>query len=153
MEQLKIDLHQYLDKHSLMALSTCSDNPWVCFVYYIVDKDFNFYFISPPDSKHAMDIVDNATVAAGVADSRQKVEDIKMGVQMQGTAEEVSSLGKVEWFFKMWAKLYPGNKDKLNFENYRTSVILSKVYKITPSKIKWFNEGLDDEEVVFHDFQ
>lgn len=77
-------LLQYLKSQNLMTLATYGAHPWICSVYYVVDDTFNLYFLSDPDSKHCTDISQNNQIACNIADSRQKVIEQKMGVQIQG---------------------------------------------------------------------
>ena len=44
--------------------------------------------------------------------------------------------------FKMYNKLHPSTKEKYNFKNFQAKAITSKVYKVTPDRIKFFNQAL-----------
>jgi len=136
------ELTEYLSERKLMTLATFSKNPWICFVYYTIDDDLNLYFISDPKSEHGVDIEQNNEISCAIADSNQDVGDEKIGVQIYGTVSFVSGVEKLKWFFKMWGKLNPSTKDRLNFENLKQEKISSKVYKISPQTIKFFNEKL-----------
>jgi len=140
------ELVDYLNTQKLMSVATFTDTPWAACVYYVTDNDLNFYFVSPPTSEHAQALEKNSQVACTIYNSGQNVEDKKIGVQLWGNSEKVSGIGQLKWFFKMWAKINPGNKEKINYKNYDTKVISSKVYKITPKRIKFFNEDLYQDE-------
>jgi hypothetical protein len=47
---------------------------------------------------------------------------------------------------EMYNKLYPSTKDKLNFKNFETKVMTSRVYKVVPKKVKFFNQELFGDE-------
>jgi hypothetical protein len=48
----------------------------------------------------------------------------------------------------MWKNLLVEDESYLTYKNYVDKVFSSNVYKVTPKKIKWFNEELDDEEYI-----
>ena len=100
----------YLKKHKLMAIATYGDAPWTATVYYIVDDNLNFYFLSSSSSQHGQDIARNKRVAANVFDSHQRVTDKKAGVQLWGICTIVQSEEKIEWVLKRWHKTNPGSK-------------------------------------------
>ena len=68
-ETNKQQLLNYLKSQKLMSLATYDDEIAVCVVYYAVDDDFNFYFISPSDTQHYINISKNKNVACSIADS------------------------------------------------------------------------------------
>lgn len=142
----KIDLQKYLRLHNLMSLATRGKDMWICTVYYVIDNKFNLYFISESTADHIQDIKRNSSVSCAIADSRQKVTSKKIGIQIQGKASPVSSLQKMRWMLAMWNKVNPGFESVINLKNIQKRVIKSKVYKIEPTKIKFFNEKLYGEE-------
>lgn len=46
----------------------------------------------------------------------------------------------------MWHQINPGKEEILNYQNMKDKVIEAKVYKVTPSRIKFFNEELYAEK-------
>lgn len=135
-----------------MSIATRGRNPWIASVYYVIDPDLNLYFISPPDSEHIMQIKSNPEVACAIADSTQGANDKKIGLQLFGEASQVRSLNKIKWMLKMYNKLYPGTREKINYKNFQTKVMTSRVYKVVPKRIKFFNQELygEDEEAIFN---
>ena len=55
---------------------------------YTYDKDFNIYFLSAIDSRHAEDIIANPNVSFSVFDSRQPVGESD-AIQAEGKASLV----------------------------------------------------------------
>lgn len=125
-----------------MTIITFGEHLWACVVYYVMDQDLNFYFISPPKSIHASAIESNQSVAIAITDSHQEVTDEKVGVSITGRCKQVVGVEQLQWFFRMWAKINPGNADQLNYANYAKKLVTSKVYKIKPEKIRFFHEGM-----------
>lgn len=141
-------LQNYLNSERLMTIATQGEHIWVATVYYISDNDLNLYFISPPDSEHVKHIKSNSEVACAIANSNQGAGKLKIGLQLYGNASEEKGLDTIKWMLKMYNKLHPTTKDALNFRNFQSRIMTSRVYKITPKKIKFFNQELfkDKEE-------
>jgi uncharacterized protein YhbP (UPF0306 family) len=139
-------LMDFLKSQRLMSLATHGQKLSVCSVYYAVDSDFNLYFISEPDSEHVQNIIANHQVACSIADSRQKVSDKKVGVQLRGKAQFVKGDERLRVVLAMWNRTNPGLKALINLKNIKKKVIDSYVVKIQPSEIKFFNEHLFGSE-------
>ena len=144
----KAELEKYLKAHRLLTLATVSDKPWICTVYYVLDEQLNFYFLSDRDSRHVREILKNNQVAISVADSDQGFLDPKVGIQLEGIASEITGIAKLKWFFKMWNTLFPGKENKFNLENLSKGKkgLDSKIIKVKPVYIKYMNKDLFGEE-------
>lgn len=69
-----------------MTLATTGGNlPWASPVFYCLDEDFNFYFISQMDSVHTNNVLKQPKIAFSVFDSHQP-EGEGNGVQGSRTA-------------------------------------------------------------------
>lgn len=129
-----------------MTLATYNQKPWVATVYYVTDKDLNLYFVSSPNSKHCQDIEKNKQVACAVYDSHTPNSELKIGIQLQGEASLVKGWDKTKVLLKMWHKAAPGAEEIVNVRNMKNKVITSRVYKIKPTLIKFFNQKLYKEK-------
>ncbi|MBI4990991.1 pyridoxamine 5'-phosphate oxidase family protein [Candidatus Gottesmanbacteria bacterium] len=138
----KQKLLQYLKSQKLMSLSTCGDKPWTSNVYYTIDDNFHLYFLSEPESRHCKDINANPNVSCSITDSSQKVTDKKVGTQIQGTAVQMTDIDQIKKALESWNRDIPGFAHIINWENMEKHIIKSKVYKITPTSIKFLNEAL-----------
>ena len=138
----KQKLFNFLKSQRLISLATCTDKPWISTVYYAVDKSFNLYFISEPETRHAHDIKKNDHVACSIADTHQKVTDKKIGVQISGRAQLVEEEKLIVSILAMWNAANTGFEKIINLENMKKKVIKAKVFQITPEYIKFFNEEL-----------
>jgi uncharacterized protein YhbP (UPF0306 family) len=138
----KQKLLEYLRSKKLMTVATYGDDVWAASVYYTIDNDFSLHFLSDPDSKHVQDLHKNRSVACTIADSRQEAADKKMGVQLKGTAEEVTGMDRLMPIMDMWHAVNPGMESVLSIDTIRGKVVDSAIYKITPQYIKFFNEEL-----------
>jgi uncharacterized protein YhbP (UPF0306 family) len=70
-----------------------SNSPWTANLYYAYDKDYNFYWYSPEQSRHSKIIRANPKVAISIFDSRAVGEDVD-AVYMEAEAYELE--GKKE---------------------------------------------------------
>ncbi len=119
---------------------------WSCSVYYVVDDDFNLFFVSESTTTHIQNTRRNSQVAVNIADSSQKVTAKKIGLQIQGKVNEESNRSKLKTIVSMWNRVNPGLADVVNLKNIIHKVINSKVYRIRPTLIKLFNEALYGSE-------
>ncbi len=138
----------YLKSQHTMSLATYYGKPWVCTVFYAIDKEFNIYYIGPSDSRHNKTITTNKLVALSIADTRQTTTDKKVGVQIEGEANEVKSRNKIKLILSLWNKTNPGLGHVINLSNIIKKVIKSHVYQVKPGFIKFFNEKLYGPEGV-----
>ncbi len=144
---LKQEINTYLKTQRLMSVATYGDSPWIANVYYIHDSDLNLYFLSKNWREHCKAIEINKDVAVAIADSSQPIYKPQKGIQISGIAESVSIISSLQWMFKMWNKLIAGSKgERLADPKKFIDAGLSKVYKITPKRIKFFNTELWPKE-------
>lgn len=135
-------VEEFLSKHNLMAVATFGEFPWIAYVYYTFDKDLNIYFLSDPTTLHAKQIIQNPGVAVSIADSNQSINKPKRGLQISGSAKQISDIAKIRHAFNLW-KLNLGVVDP----ELTHKVAVGKMFKITPKRIKLFDQelfGVDD---------
>jgi len=152
---LKHIINDYLKTQRLMSVATYGSYPWIASVYFVHDEKLNLYFLSQAWREHCEAIEENSEVSVAIADSHQPIYKPQKGIQLYGTAESVSIISKLEWMFKMWNKhVSDKGGEKLTNPKKFLEVGTSKVYKITPKRIKFFNTELWPEEQtkVLEDF-
>jgi uncharacterized protein YhbP (UPF0306 family) len=132
----------FLAKHNVMSIATSGDHPWIAYVYFSFDSNLTIYFLSSPKTLHCRQIAKNPHVALLIADSHQKVGDLKKGVQIYGVAEQISDAQKVKHALRMWRDALQVTDPTLTYENMIKKVINGRMYKVTPKKIKFFNQEL-----------
>ena len=135
-----------------MSLATADKNkPYVCTVYFATDKNLNFYFVSPPAALHCKNIAKNKYVSCAIYNSSQKVSSQKEGLQFNGAAKVITKVSETKKALALWNKANPGAEKYINCDNMVKKVITSKMYKIKPQVIKYFNEALygDKESEIF----
>jgi uncharacterized protein YhbP (UPF0306 family) len=140
----KQKLLAYLKSQHLIFLASSSQNPWIATLYFAVDDNFDIYFISESKSLHGKNILDNKKVSCGIADSKQKVNEEKIGVQLAGVASEITDENEIRYALALWNASNPGLEKIINFDNLYK--INTNVYIIRPTLIKFFNEKLYGQE-------
>lgn len=125
-----------IDENYYLTLATCLENdPWIAPLWYAVDEELVFYFISEHSSIHASHVKQNPNVAFSIYNSQEKPEDVN-GFQIKGKAYELvfaeipHALSTI--FKKSGAELF-----KLRFKDWnnpRTYAGLAKfrIYKLVP---------------------
>lgn len=144
--ELREAIYTYLQSQHLMALATHSESTWIANVYFLVDQDLNIYFMSSPHTEHRQDISKNSQVAIAVSDSSKKPNEAKSGLQLTGNAEVVEDaieLGKVILSWNQRFSVIGGNP--ITLENI-TNLAHSRLYRIKPTRIKYYNTDLWPEE-------
>ena len=143
-EKDKRELLNYLSKHKLMSLGTNYKIPWAASVYYLCSDDFNFYFVSDPQTRHCKNIAKTPKVSITVADSRQKSSDKKIGFQAWGEAKRITNLKEIPPLVKAWNKrgFVPMTLKLI------TKVWKSRFYKIRLKEVQIFDENQTGDKEV-----
>lgn len=139
---MKKDLFNFLKTQRLLNLATLSKKPYICTVFYAEDSSGKLYFISEPLSKHCKNISSNTSVAVAISDSHQRVTDKKKGLQIEGSVHEVIEKKEIKHALNLWNAKNPGFEKVINYQNMKNGKIKGHVYRISPSRIKFFNEEL-----------
>lgn len=141
----KKEILKFLKKHKLMSLGTYYKKPWAAPVYYVFDNDLNIYFVSDPDTIHCHNISKENNVSVTIFDSKQKLSDDKVGLQLRGKTKKVVNVFKTKTILADWNKRHL-DSPKLTYKKL-TKVWKYRLYVIKPSYVKYYNEKLykDDE--------
>ncbi|OGM01885.1 hypothetical protein A2115_00345 [Candidatus Woesebacteria bacterium GWA1_41_8] len=133
-----VETNQYLT----MATSDKNGSPWTAAVVYSYDKDWNFYFVSIPSSKHCQNIENNKRVVVAIFDSHQLFGE-GVGLQIEGEAimVDIKDTPKVATIY--FGRIYPYGKVTHNAGQYIKRFMkkgeLYRFYKIRPTKF-WMND-------------
>ncbi|MDE1768840.1 MAG: pyridoxamine 5'-phosphate oxidase family protein [Candidatus Micrarchaeota archaeon] len=65
------------------------DGAWATPIYFSYDADLNFYFMSQANTRHVVDIKKRSRVSLAIFSSPKDVIGFKVGVQVEGMANEV----------------------------------------------------------------
>lgn len=132
----------FLKKYQLMVVATYGDYPWIASVYYSFDPNLNLYFLSDPETLHCRQIASNPKVTVAIADSRQKPNEFKKGLQIYGIATQISDANKIKHALNLWKHALQVTDPELTYQNMLKKIVKGRMYKITPKIIKFFNQKL-----------
>ncbi len=159
---LKKKVDKILQENLYLTISVTSKNgdPWIANLYYVYDKDYNFYWYSPKDSLHSKRIRENPVVALAIFNSTAVGNDVD-AVYIKAKAYGITK--KSELIKGMI--LYAGKMIRTKFANkvsaerfmkqYKDFQGLSKLrmYRAVPEKfwkpapVEMFNEKFVDSRV------
>lgn len=89
---LKSKVDKILQENLYMTISVASKSgqPWIANLYYVYDKNYNFYWYSPKASVHSQRIKENPQVALAIFDSTAVGDDAD-AVYIKSKAYEITS--------------------------------------------------------------
>lgn len=126
-DQLNIKAVGILKSNIYFTLATTDDNiPWATPLFYCLDEDYHFYFISQIESLHTIHIMKQPNVSFAIFDSHQR-EGEGNGVQGSGTVEVLSDKEIIEGL-----RYYSTTFIKLTPETLSTPAPY-RLFKLTPN--------------------
>jgi len=137
-------VHKFLRGHAMGVLSTVGSDgtPWGAAIYYVADKDFNFYFVTRSETYKYQNIDKNPHVALTIADPKTQIT-----VQLTGIISTMPVQKYMDIFFDKFAKVHPQG-------DYQWAPPIDKVHKgnymplqLTPSKMQYADYGKHRIEV------
>ena len=143
----KNKLFKYLSKEILISLDTSDKkgNLWSASVYFASDKDLNFYFMSSSSTVHCRNIKNNPNVSFTIADSNQRPQDDKFGVQVAGTCKHIYNLPEIIKILKIWNIKFV----KKPVPPLKSMKLDSPFYRITPQKMKIYDSKAKEKQVLY----
>lgn len=97
-------VHAFLRHHPMGVLSTVSSDgaPWGAAIYYVVDEDFNFYFVTRAETYKYQNLDKNPVAAITIADA-----DSQTTVQAAGKISRIPAEDYMDIVFTKLAKVRP----------------------------------------------
>ncbi len=139
MTDVKNDIKKYFDEAKMMQLATTRDNkPWVCNVWFVADNNLNIYWISSTTRRHSQEIQDNEHVAAAMCLVTDPSDTSKGGIQLEGTAHEVTNALEIAKALKLYAARGIFTLDQVK-KFMADAAKPHRFYKITPARIVLFD--------------
>jgi uncharacterized protein YhbP (UPF0306 family) len=135
-EEIKADALKFLNESSTCVVATTDGmSPRAATVYYVVDSDFNFYFITKPNTSHAKNIAANPNVALVVGTGPEHIT-----VQVKGTASVIEGEEcdrAVGCLMDMFAR--ESVKTRPVVDVYKFKDKEEVVIKVVPSELSYLN--------------
>lgn len=144
-KQIPSEIIQFIKHNGILTLAVCNTEPWVCTLYYGSDENLNLYLVTNPNSTHGKILELNSKIAFNIFDSHTKITDLKLGVQGKGTCTRVSELKELSKGLVLWHKANPGIESKITLTDLK-KLKDTKIYKIIPTYLKFFNKDLYGKE-------
>ena len=143
-ENLRQEALEYLASHNVMTIASCHGNvPWAAAVFYASDG-FTLYFLSNPKSRHGTNIAANAKVGAAIHEDCHDWRAIR-GIQLEGRAERLRTIGQQAQFWKVYEKKFPFVKEFFRPGSMRemlsTKVAGIRFYRIVPSQVYYIDNS------------
>ena len=119
-----------------------NDQPWIRTLYYGIDDEMSMYIVTDPNNVHGKIMTRNLKVAFNIFDSHTKITESKLGIQGKGTIAIVEGLVGNTKAIMLWHKANPGIEAKITIQDLLKKVTDTKIFKITPTYLKFFNKQL-----------
>lgn len=127
-----------------MQLATArGQKPWVCSVFYVVDNEYNFYWLSLPTRRHSQDIATNNHAAVTVA---IKHDLPVIGIQAEGTVTITNDQVEVEKVATAYVEKY--DSAKTFYDRFTKGINQHWVYKLKPTSVTLFDEYNNNDNAV-----
>jgi len=135
----KNEAKRIIKKNFYLSLATCSNNkPWICTLFYAIDKKFNLYFVSRKTSFHVQHLRKKPIVAFTIFDSHQK-PGTGVGLQISGKVTKVKNKDFEKVIALLRKKGHPSENREIKHQTIITQDFLKKnsyeIFQIQPSKI------------------
>jgi uncharacterized protein YhbP (UPF0306 family) len=135
-------IRRYLKECKLMQVSISANNkPRIFNCWFSYDNNWNFYYISPSTAKHSRELLKNPYV--GVSIVSPKISELGVGPNIQGlmfegVARQVKGKELISAYWNFLAK-YPKVAKYIKLIKKKIKMGETKIYKITPKKMIWFD--------------
>lgn len=149
MNEYKKELLDFLKSQKIIIIATYDNGDiWTSNVYYGIDENFNFYFSSGKDSKHSKQIVNNSKVSFSVVWYDESDFKNRKAIQGKGECILATSSNDIKIGVDLHNLNFPEFKERVTIENISNPNFPSKIWKITPTYIKFWNDELFGENGV-----
>lgn len=142
--QTEKNILSFLKSHGILTLATVSGKqPWVCTLYYAVDKQMKLIVLTDPASRHGLEMAKNPQVAFSIYDSQQpNSASVKIGIQGTGTIAPIRGITNITKALLAWHRANPGKEKDIDIKDVIKTVTDAKMYQITPKFLKHFDKSL-----------
>lgn len=135
-DDVRSELHAFLESQSTMALATAGDRdgrPQVAPLFFASGAALNLYWVSSPDSRHSVNILSWNDVSAAIFAHTWDWAGIK-GVQLTGDAMAVTDDEERRRGLRLYS-------DKFPFVNDRFTELIenSVLYVLRPTWLRWLD--------------
>lgn len=141
----------FLNSQKVLTISTIDPdkNPWICNVYFGNDDNLSVYFLSNENANHSVHIESNNRVAFSSVWHDPENLELRRSVQCRGECHLVKNPKEILDGIKALHNKFLDWREYASFKNLSEKLIESRLYKISPTYIKyWDDQHLGDEKTV-----
>ena len=134
-KKTKKEIINFLNENATMALSTVGKDgyPRATTLFYDVDDDLNFYFVSCVKSQKAKNIYTNNKVALVIGTEKEEIN-----IQVVGKAREIKPKDeRHQWFLKLATKIARGKE--IWPPIFYTEGADHMIFKVVPSSVQYLD--------------
>lgn len=133
---LRTEVTQYLRSKTIAVISTISKEgkPMSATIYFLVDNDFNFYFITKTFTRKHHNIQLNPNIAMVVGTDNEPVT-----LQIEGVAEKVEDELVFKEKFHKFVELFAKNRYVGPIFQLAPDDNKLVMYKIVPNWVRWLD--------------
>lgn len=137
----------FLRSQQVLSIATAdASGPWIANVYFVCDENGAVYFISPDSAKHSTMILLDPNVAFSAVWFDPTNHSNRKSIQGLGECMVVSDVNEIAAAVGMHNKEFPEFSSRITPEWIKTNEYGSKVWKIKPHFIKYWDDELYGEE-------
>jgi uncharacterized protein YhbP (UPF0306 family) len=147
-DDLNKSITNILNSNILCSIASIMENEsYIHTAYYSFNDKLNFFYISDPETQHTKNIEVNQSVALSIYNSDQPWDNNKCGLQIFGKCEQATGSKLIDGTF-LYLKRFAGLKQWIQHpDDFIKGAINSRMFVITPTWIKLFDEATFGEEV------
>ncbi len=151
-DMLNNSISEILSANTLLSMANIRKggsgwDSWICTAFYAFSSSLDLYILTPADTQHIRNLKDNNAVAVAIYDSHQEPTKQKRGLQIFGFCEQASGLKLVDGY-RRYASRFVWLPDFVKQpEDFAKGIIQSRLYAISPTVVKIFDEPSFGEEV------
>ena len=140
------ELLEFLKSQRLLVIASQDGELWVSNVYYVIDEELKFYFISNEETKHSKQIMKNSEIAFSVTWFNEKNLKDRKAIQGKGICRIAVNEGEIKKGVELYNEYYPESTESITVDWVKSDENKSHVWIIEPSYIKYWDDSLYGRE-------
>ncbi|MDO8571780.1 MAG: pyridoxamine 5'-phosphate oxidase family protein [bacterium] len=147
MDTMPLEPLLFIKGQKLVVIATAdTTGPWVANVYYGVDDRGVLYFISGDGAKHSQMIVKDSRVAFSIAWFDANNHKDRKAIQGLGICRPAKDAEEIATGVRLHNENFPEFKERITVDWVHTNEWGSKVWVLTPTYMKYWNDELYGED-------
>ena len=145
-------LTHFLQQQKLLQIAPAGGSPWIANVYMGCESPRKLFFIGSTETMYGQLLEENGELAFATAWHDEDNHKNRKGVQGVGRAVVAADEHEIALGVKLHNQNYPEFADRISKDYINDPTNHSKVWVISPTYIKFWNDELygDDEAAEFH---